>query len=259
MRGSHEKMTMDGVVETLKYALLGVNVVLFFALVTTLLSAQAKPDGSVSSADGDGSPKKALLVTAHPDDESMFFLPLVHSLTSSPAQGEPEWEMHLLCLSRGNFDGLGTIREREMHVCGQFIGAKDANIHVLEDAKLQDGMKEQWNRDHIAQIVLAYIDKHNVDAVGVLDCCYPSIRNRKTKLILTIHHRCSHSTITASRAIPTILMCTLASSERSKSSTRAAQSTPRRPHSKSPRNPCVAGRWRASIFCASTLASWTPS
>ena len=46
---------------------------------------------------------KTLLLTAHPDDETMFFGPVMH------------WTRpFILCLSDGNFDGLGRLRRGEM-------------------------------------------------------------------------------------------------------------------------------------------------
>lgn len=48
-----------------------------------------------------GPPARILLVTAHPDDEVMFFGPLVYWITKSKAS-----EIYLLCLSNGMFIDL---------------------------------------------------------------------------------------------------------------------------------------------------------
>lgn len=50
-----------------------------------------------------------LLVTAHPDDEAMFFAPTVLFLSSKTSLG-----LFHLCLSSGNADGLGEIRKSEL-------------------------------------------------------------------------------------------------------------------------------------------------
>ena len=42
-----------------------------------------------------------LLVTAHPDDEAMFFVPTILALQARSVR------VHVLCLSTGEFDGLG--------------------------------------------------------------------------------------------------------------------------------------------------------
>ena len=50
-----------------------------------------------------------LLVTAHPDDEAMFFAPTILSLSKKTSLG-----LFHLCLSSGNADGLGAIRKAEL-------------------------------------------------------------------------------------------------------------------------------------------------
>ena len=50
-----------------------------------------------------------LLVTAHPDDEAMFFAPTILSLSRKPSLG-----FFHLCLSSGNADGLGVTRKAEL-------------------------------------------------------------------------------------------------------------------------------------------------
>lgn len=148
--------------DMLKMFLLVLNAVLLVAgLLVAARSGGPKHVGD-PAVDTSTDTKRALLVTAHPDDESMFFLPLVHSLTVATPR---EWELHLLCLSRGDFDGLGAVRERELHACSAFLGLAPANVRVLEDPALQDGMETQWPPTRIAEIVLAYMDQHEISAV----------------------------------------------------------------------------------------------
>ena len=52
--------------------------------------------------------RNILYVIAHPDDEAMFFVPSITQLRTTN-------DLYLLCLSNGNFDGLGKIREKELH------------------------------------------------------------------------------------------------------------------------------------------------
>lgn len=160
--------------ELLKYVLVGINALLFiaaaFMFATSPRRAAAAGGPSINVSGSTAATKHALLVTAHPDDESMFFLPLVHSLTQRTGGSEadeptPEWQVHLLCLSRGNFDGLGAVREQEMVTCGQFLGIAKENIHVLEDPQLQDGMQATWSHAHIATLVLESIERHRINAV----------------------------------------------------------------------------------------------
>ncbi|KAL2653496.1 hypothetical protein R1flu_021624 [Riccia fluitans] len=59
-----------------------------------------------------------LLLVAHPDDECMFFGPTL--LLLSMLGG---CEFHVLCISIGNADGLGSLRKLEMmSSCSVFKG-----------------------------------------------------------------------------------------------------------------------------------------
>jgi N-acetylglucosaminylphosphatidylinositol deacetylase len=49
-----------------------------------------------------------VLIIAHPDDESMFFVPLLYSLQS---QSNNTW---IICLTTGDYDGLGATRTVEL-------------------------------------------------------------------------------------------------------------------------------------------------
>ncbi|XP_050937032.1 uncharacterized protein LOC103494031 isoform X2 [Cucumis melo] len=82
------------------------------ALVVIWIASLCKIFSSYSSGFlNDGTPQKRniLLVIAHPDDESMFFSPTINFLTS---RGH---KLHILCMSIGNADGMGTIRREELY------------------------------------------------------------------------------------------------------------------------------------------------
>lgn len=51
--------------------------------------------------------RRVLLLTAHPDDECLFFSPTLLALTHH--------QVYSLTLSTGNADGLGSQRQRELH------------------------------------------------------------------------------------------------------------------------------------------------
>jgi len=51
--------------------------------------------------------KNILYIIAHPDDEAMFFQPSIVTLRDKN-------KLFLLCLSNGNAEGLGRIREKEL-------------------------------------------------------------------------------------------------------------------------------------------------
>lgn len=88
----------------------------------------------------------AVFVTAHPDDESMFFLPTIRAFlsrsaseagngdersSSNSSRGRSSgWngDVHLLCLSTGNADGLGPVRVKELEQCARVIGIDPRNV-----------------------------------------------------------------------------------------------------------------------------------
>lgn len=61
--------------------------------------------------------QKVVFVIAHPDDESMFFAPTLSTLRDRLQQ-----ECFILCLSTGNYDGLGETRETELLAAGALCG-----------------------------------------------------------------------------------------------------------------------------------------
>lgn len=63
-----------------------------------------------------------LLVTAHPDDECMFFTPSVRHFKG---RGD---RLDLLCLSTGNFDGKGHVRRGELEKSAAVLGINSVTI-----------------------------------------------------------------------------------------------------------------------------------
>lgn len=70
-----------------------------------------------------------LFLTAHPDDESMFFTPTILELGKANYNNT----LHLLCLSDGNADGLGTVRARELAVAARLLGFASYHIGTFVD------------------------------------------------------------------------------------------------------------------------------
>lgn len=114
-----------------------------------------------------------ILVVAHPDDESMFFIPTLRNLLTN-AGGKPT--IHVLCLSNGDYRDAsdGPIRTQEIHHACSCIGIQNeripkketrsdkdfmAAVTVLNDDRMKDGPNEVWNSDLIAETVLEHILK----------------------------------------------------------------------------------------------------
>ncbi|KAI8906727.1 putative N-acetylglucosaminyl-phosphatidylinositol-deacetylase [Gorgonomyces haynaldii] len=81
---------------------------------------------------------RVLFLTAHPDDESMFFGPTILNTRAS-----------LLCLSNGNADGLGSKRELELEQSAQLLNVK--NLKIVNDPELQDSMSKVWNASKVLE------------------------------------------------------------------------------------------------------------
>ena len=74
--------------------------------------------------------KRPLLLTAHPDDECMFFAPTILALQEAPLLHPPK--LHSLCLSVGNADGLGDIRRRELEGSLEVLGIGEGRRWVID-------------------------------------------------------------------------------------------------------------------------------
>ena len=61
----------------------------------------------------------------------MFFLPTIMDLRRKN-------NLYLLCLSNGNADGLGRVREKELKESAKHLGFQE--YEVVNDPALQDGM-----------------------------------------------------------------------------------------------------------------------
>lgn len=103
---------------------------------------------------------RILVLTAHPDDEVMFFSPTILSLVKKG------YEVFLLCLSSGDFDGLGSVRRVELEAAGVKLGIQKSNIFI-ED--FQDNPNLVWDENAIALTLQRYQDAHDFSAIFTFD------------------------------------------------------------------------------------------
>lgn len=99
--------------------------------------------------------KRALIVIAHPDDEAMFFVPLIRRLV------EMKVEVRLLCLTNGNSE----TREAELAESCRVLGIGGHTVTTF----LKDGMKEAWDLESAWKRVGRLIEEANPDAVFTFD------------------------------------------------------------------------------------------
>jgi N-acetylglucosaminylphosphatidylinositol deacetylase len=106
----------------------------------------------------------AMLVIAHPDDESMFFVPLLYTLVANLIP------IHVLCLSTGNYDGLGAIRKKELDAACQVLGIPTANVHCIDDeTRFADGPIHEWSAAQVASTVQEHVSAHAIDTIFTFD------------------------------------------------------------------------------------------
>ncbi|EJD39158.1 LmbE-like protein [Auricularia subglabra TFB-10046 SS5] len=104
--------------------------------------------------------KRALLLTAHPDDECMFFSPTVLALAS---------ELFTMCLSTGNADGLGQVRKGELDASLDVLGVPKNQSIVLDHPDFQDSMSLIWDAKTVARSVQSYAEQHDIDTILTFD------------------------------------------------------------------------------------------
>ncbi|KAG8959327.1 N-acetylglucosaminyl-phosphatidylinositol de-N-acetylase [Tulasnella sp. 419] len=110
-----------------------------------------------------GLPQKVLFLTAHPDDECMFFGPTILSMVS---QGI---EVHGISLSNGNADGLGSLREKEFQESYDTLGVPKENVSIMNHPYLQDNITSSWDTELISDILQAHVDKTGISAILTFD------------------------------------------------------------------------------------------
>ncbi|KAL8951435.1 MAG: hypothetical protein Q9222_002596 [Ikaeria aurantiellina] len=94
--------------------------------------------------------KSIVLLIAHPDDEAMFFSPTLLALTD-PALGN---HVKILCLSNGNADRLGQVREKELNSSAEVLGLRSRDdVLILDSPDFVDGMNTKWGTEKISEVL----------------------------------------------------------------------------------------------------------
>jgi len=109
--------------------------------------------------------KSLLIVTAHPDDECLFFAPSILGVLD----GNQRTAGGLLVMSTGNNYGIGDLRKEELRGSCEALGIHASRCIALDHPELQDNPKVWWNTDLIEDIVREYVKKWDVDAIITFD------------------------------------------------------------------------------------------
>lgn len=118
-----------------------------------------------------------LLLTAHPDDETMFFGPLLirrlQQRRSIESPQSSKWfDIYILCVTAGEGDGDGRQRYAELINASRALGIAEDYVHILNDSRWKDGVK--WPLTSLEEPVLNFIQQKSTirevitfDAYGV--------------------------------------------------------------------------------------------
>ncbi|GFT36040.1 n-acetylglucosaminyl-phosphatidylinositol de-N-acetylase [Trichonephila clavipes] len=99
---------------------------------------------------------KVLVITAHPDDECMFFAPTILNLLRQSCH------VYLLCLSSGGFYNESSIRKEELRQSCKILGIPAGNLIIIEHSffppsQLPDNPEVKWSRLKVSSIILKYV------------------------------------------------------------------------------------------------------
>mmetsp|Transcript_13939 Transcript_13939/g.27097 ORF Transcript_13939/g.27097 Transcript_13939/m.27097 type:complete len:288 (+) Transcript_13939:188-1051(+) len=146
--GQTREWDWDLFVGNVKMAATGVSLMFVLALVAAVLLSivfavallQVRKIRSVRREE------HLVLVTAHPDDESMFFVPTIRAF-------RPD-RVTILCLSTGNFDGIGLRRKHELlYCCTKFFGLKEESVRIEDHPEMQDDPRRVWAPSVVADFI----------------------------------------------------------------------------------------------------------
>ncbi|KAE8369526.1 putative deacetylase LmbE-like domain-containing protein [Aspergillus caelatus] len=96
--------------------------------------------------------KNILLVTAHPDDETLFFSPSILYRSDDATVTRA-----LLALSSGNYEGIDDIRHTELQRSCAELGIGPKRCVNLDHYELQDNPQKWWRENLIEELVGQYI------------------------------------------------------------------------------------------------------
>ena len=149
---------------TLSYFSLGYYKVPHNNTTTSQLQVETDSDGDDITSSKKNRKRRVLIVTAHPDDECMFFGPTILHFTK-----EEKALVYLLCLSPGNYYGLGKVRRSELWNSCQMLGINCENIMLYRCDDLPDDPTIMWPTVRTANIVNQHLHALDIDMVITFD------------------------------------------------------------------------------------------
>ncbi|XP_034033391.1 N-acetylglucosaminyl-phosphatidylinositol de-N-acetylase [Thalassophryne amazonica] len=106
---------------------------------------------------------RALIVTAHPDDECLFFAPTIIRLVQLRAS------VHLLCLSAGNYYNQGSERKEELVNSCAVLGIPASRVTIIDHEKLPDDPEAEWSTSLVSSLIVKHLNTHSFNMVLTFD------------------------------------------------------------------------------------------
>ncbi|XP_077167320.1 N-acetylglucosaminyl-phosphatidylinositol de-N-acetylase [Paroedura picta] len=123
---------------------------------------------------------RALLVTAHPDDETMFFAPSILKLAQA--------RLWLLCASTGNYYNHGAIRKEELLKSCAVLGIPLSNVTVINHRDLPDHPSVEWDTSLLSALILKHVETNHINLVLTFDIGGVSGHTNHKSLYTAIRH-----------------------------------------------------------------------
>ncbi|KAJ7308795.1 hypothetical protein JRQ81_008061 [Phrynocephalus forsythii] len=117
--------------------------------------------GAPPARRGESDAPRALFVTAHPDDEAMFFAP-----TLLAVGGAEKW---LLCASAGNYYNQGDIRKKELLESCAVLGIPSSHVTVIDHRDLPDDPSAEWDVQLLSSLILKEVEANQINLVVTFD------------------------------------------------------------------------------------------
>lgn len=105
-------------------------------------------------------PRAICFLIAHPDDEVLFFGPGILNLIKEGNQ------VHILCLTNGNYYGQGSKREDELRNSCRKL---DKNIILKIEPKFEDNPEVEWDLNELENVVTKYMKQNRIDSLITFD------------------------------------------------------------------------------------------
>ncbi|KAJ7997090.1 hypothetical protein DPEC_G00225310 [Dallia pectoralis] len=125
---------------------------------------------------------RALIITAHPDDECMFFAPAILRLV------ELNSSFHLLCLSQGNYYNQGVQRQQELLASCAVLGIPESQVFIHNCKELPDDPNIEWSISVVSSVILKHIRVHSINLVLTFDGTGVSGHSNHTAIYKTVSY-----------------------------------------------------------------------